>query len=340
MANGKLYVSGEYAVVDGGAAIIAAVNRSLTCALASGTDNRIIRDAHMVPQLTHDDEARYVKAASYIAHRYLDEIGKAIPQGAKLDIRSELVETDGRKYGLGSSGAVTVAVLECLLAQYELERMKLYKLAVLALLIVGDNGSFGDIACSSFGTLIYYVRPGREFLQKLQSALRDVHTTVHELLEKQWDGLRIESLAFPQGLNIQVGWTGNPASSTDLVNAVRGFKQNRADDYASFCKRISAVSDRIRLACTENNPQDFIRAYRDASCCMSEFSEQSGGFAETEKLCLLKVIAQAHGYEAKFSGAGGGDCGIAIGLQQNVSPRRLKSAWEDAGIMDMNWELL
>lgn len=339
MASGKLYISGEYAVVDGGEAIIAAVDRELTCRVALGEDERIVRSLESVPACKQTDEDRYIKAASYIAQRYLREEGSGVPENVKLEIHSELIESDGRKYGLGSSGAVTVAVLQALLASCNLSDREFYKLAVLALLLVGDNGSFGDVACSVYGSLISYIRPTREFVTGLRRSVQDIQSNVHSLIQSDWRGLRIERLSWPHGLHICVGWTGSPASSTDLVHATGDYKINCPDDYVQFCSQISAISSRIAQACVCDNADDFLAAYADASRVMSAFSEASGGFAETTKLKELKTIAEKYGFVGKFSGAGGGDCGIAIGKAPSDTIQ-LRQEWNEAGIIAMNWKLL
>ena len=61
---------------------------------------------------------------------------------------SELDNSNGRKYGLGSSGAVTVATVKALNLYYQMEmdRLTQFKIAALAHLAVQGNGSCGDIA--------------------------------------------------------------------------------------------------------------------------------------------------------------------------------------------------
>ncbi len=63
-----------------------------------------------------------------------------------------------RKYGLGSSGAVTVATVKALNLYYQMDmdRLTQFKIAALAHLAVQGNGSCGDIAASCYGGWIAF----------------------------------------------------------------------------------------------------------------------------------------------------------------------------------------
>ncbi|MBT1022890.1 phosphomevalonate kinase, partial [Enterococcus faecium] len=75
-----------------------------------------------------------------------------------LKVTSELDSSNGRKYGLGSSGAVTVATVKALNVFYalNLSQLEIFKIAALANLAVQDNGSCGDIAASCYGGWIAF----------------------------------------------------------------------------------------------------------------------------------------------------------------------------------------
>ena len=358
MANGKLYISGEYAVVDGAGAVISAVNRELTARIVAGEETTEYPDGTSV-NLTQildsgmrvfdlSDDLRYVKAGLYVAARYVRESGKDVPKYVMYDITSHLVDESGRKFGLGSSGAVTVAIISAFLEEFaddtiNVSRETLYKLSVLALLLAGDNGSFGDVACSSFGQLIYYVRPSMDYMRNMLDALRSAeHLSVVDAVEQEWAGLIITPLIWPEDLVACVGWTGHPASSHDLVNAVRGYKKNHAEKYQKFVSEADVISRTIRDACVDNDTSMFLAAYRRARNLMSHFSVETGGFAETAQLAQLQKIASDMGWVAKFSGAGGGDCGIAITSKNNESYThisQLAQKWTEAGIEPMPWKL-
>ena len=91
-----------------------------------------------------------------------------------LKIDSELDSPDGKKYGLGSSAAVTVATIKALSEFYELNLSKehLFKLASIAHLNVQGNGSLGDIAASVYGGWIAYHSFDKECLKSLKDPIQ------------------------------------------------------------------------------------------------------------------------------------------------------------------------
>ena len=59
---------------------------------------------------------------------------------------------------------------------------------------------------------------------------------------------------------------------------------------------------------------------------------------ETKKLAILSDIANKNGGAGKVSGAGGGDCGIAVTFDQNNSEKIIRE-WEGKGIDPIDVEL-
>lgn len=338
MAKGKLYLCGEYAVVDGGAAVVSAVDREITAKLVPAGTGTVRVEAW--PQVSAEDGLRYVRAAMRVASGAGVQV-----KDADLTFTSELVEADGRKYGLGSSGAVTVATLSTLFAaaDWGVTPVDLYKYSVCALLLAGDNGSFGDVACSAYGQMVFYVKPSKQWVQYLRDALAHGAPDtldVASLIAQRWEGLEIEPLEWPEGIDRRIGWTGHPASSADLVNAVRAYKTDQAEEYADFVRMSDGIARTMRQACREGDAEDFLRVYGLAGRVLSGFSDRTGGYALTKELDTFVRIARLHGYTAKFSGAGGGDCGIA--LTQHAEPeqiRTLEQDWRAAGIEPMRWTL-
>ncbi|WP_165496235.1 phosphomevalonate kinase [Alloscardovia theropitheci] len=355
-ACGKLYLTGEYAVVDGAGAVISAVNKEINGRIISASDSERSDAISVawgadalsnmrVPAFATHNELRYVKAASYVASRYLYEDAILVSHNDCIALDSQLVENDGRKFGLGSSGAVTVATIQTMIHAYgnartNVSRETVYKLSVLALLIVGDNGSFGDVACSSFGQMVYYIRPSQEFSQQLIARIEK--TSIHDVVNLPWDQLEITALTWPHDILAFIGWTGTPASSYDLVNAVHAYKTDCAQQYQEFVESSARISHDMKDACEHGNAQDFVDAYHRASELISLFSRETGDFAETKQLREFKEIARKYGCEAKFSGAGGGDCGIAIARKSQVHSdaiEKMIDEWKKSGIEIMPWEL-
>ena len=185
-APGKLFIAGEYAVVEPGhGAIIAAVSRYLTVTIDEATSVGTLtstQNPDVVVEWTRKGELfrakgehpyKLVEEAILVAEHYVRESGQATNVLYSLSITSELDDAKrGIKYGLGSSGAVVVATIQTVLDFYKTPRTSLlvYKLSVLTNLRLSQRGSFGDIAASSFGGMVYYKSPDRSsLLEQLQN---------------------------------------------------------------------------------------------------------------------------------------------------------------------------
>src|SRR5699024_6947572 len=76
-----------------------------------------------------------------------------------LIVKSELADENGIKYGLGSSAAVVVSVVEAILTRFMSkvpQRSLVFKLAAIAHVKTQGSGSGADIAASVYGGLLRY----------------------------------------------------------------------------------------------------------------------------------------------------------------------------------------
>lgn len=346
-APGKLFIAGEYAVVEPGQpAVIVAVNRfisvtvsptatdfgSLQSTVLSDQTFKWTRTEHGLHFSIPNEKSAIVKAAIETAEAYLTDLGKSLNYFDML-IESEMVHDDGKKYGLGSSGAVTVAVIDALLAAYSVQvsQLSLYKLAALAHLSTNSNGSFGDLAAASFTGWIAYTRFNQE------SLMRDWHTfTVKELLERPWEQLSIKSLAPPEDLSLLVGWTGSPASTESLVKQSRRTVNEAA--YSSFLEESSACVNRLIEALNNQHSKSIMRELSINRELLLEMAEAKSIELETPLLKKLCSIAGDHFASAKTSGAGGGDCGIAL-IPKQFDSSLLIAEWEAEGIVPLDLDV-
>ena len=138
-APGKLYIAGEYAVVTPGyPAILVAVDRTVTVTLTStqATTGTITSDqderARVTWQTTPNGTITstpashpfpYVTAALEMVLRLAQERELEI-RPVNLHVTSTLDDAAGKKYGLGSSAAVTVATVKARPATTTLRSLK------------------------------------------------------------------------------------------------------------------------------------------------------------------------------------------------------------------------
>lgn len=453
LAPGKLYIAGEYAVVDGCAAIVAAVNRYVKVTVDD--DNLLIRDSHGktynscdfnknesektnlkkldLPTFygkitsesknykplywkrgifgrefildekdaedtnmsakdstdacdlpaekspaTSDEQNQdsqikklkkiysYVFSAMQIVDDFaretkevknvlLDEGNPAINL-YNLQIESDLDDKKtGKKYGLGSSAAVTVAAVRALCKWYglTLTTPELCKLAIIASSLVKKSGSGGDVAASTYGGWVMYRAYNREWLEAEIEMIESGDSSLHKLLRKKWPRFEVKRLKAGAGLRLLVGWTGNPASSAELVGSVKaGVKagdltahnpaKTRAKTYAKtyedFCVQSEKCVQKIANALENGRIDALLSGFARNRALLKDLGEITGTLIETPKLTRLIEVANGAGLPSKTSGAGGGDCGIAIARAEDFDAvfARIEEEWQNSGIEALN----
>ena len=372
-APGKLYIAGEYAVVEPGhAAILVAVGRFLTVHVLphAGATGHILSHNHPHSSTTwHRQNGRlqadgelqgtaFVTSAINAVETLAQERGIGL-SGFDVEITSGLDDGTGRKYGLGSSAAVTVATVRALSTAYglELEPMELYKLAFIAASHAQRVGSGGDLAASLFGGCILFRSPNRQWVSERSAGDRPSASPIGELIHEPWPGLTIRRLPVftpvpgsrsPQSprasqpvneLRLLVGWTGSPASTPELVSNVHANSQeDHAGDYDSFVTH----SDQHVLALAQALLDLDGRAVREqiaaARSLLHDLALLTGTAIETPTLRTLVDIALTHGAAAKSSGAGGGDCAIAI-AGPKVDVPAIYAQWREHGIEPLDLDV-
>lgn len=429
MASGKLYIAGEYAVVDGAAAIVVAVNRyvsatiddddlrisdihgknysskflsesnselkdfnkldsptvygsissvseSVDSAGDSACDSAdesvdsscVSLDSQRLQQKVNKnskyktlywkrsfngkdilvEEEKYAQFYSYVlcAMNVVDKFAfeqykKPLNNCYNVRISSDLDDSrSGRKYGLGSSAAVTVAVVRALCKWYDLDisTPDICKLALIASALVEGSGSGGDVAASVYGGWIMYRAYYRDWLKAEIEMVNSGDLDFHKLVRKKWPRLEVKRLNVNPSLRLLVGWTGIPSSSSSLVSSV---KSNRVSQklftYEDFCSLSEACVQRL-VKVLESG--DLISLSRGLECnrqLLRDLSDLTQTPIETPMLTSLIETAKFVGAAAKTSGAGGGDCGIALASSYNKDGiSYIKDTWKSDGIKPLN----
>ena len=314
---GKLYWAGEYAILEPGQlALIKAIPIYMTAEIESSEVYRLYSDMFTyVVDMRPDPSYTLIQETVTLVEEYLTVQGVEL-QSFSLDIRGKM-EREGKKFGLGSSGSVVVLVIKAMLAFYErtAERDLLFKLASAVLLKRGDNGSMGDIACIVSEDLVLYQSFDREkvahWLEK-----EDLQT----VLERDW-GFSIRSVEPALQFDFLVGWTKEVAVSSHMVKQIK----NNMD--ASFLQSSKETVNSLVKALQEGQEETIIALLEQASQLLEGLSSD----IYTPSLRQLKDASRDLKAVAKSSGAGGGDCGIALSFDQD-STTLLKKRWADLGI--------
>lgn len=348
-APGKLFLAGEYAVVEAGnPAMIAAINQYLTATIEASNSGTVFSSQQgiTIPWERSGEEIVTQTATSYalifsamgVAEAYVRALGQQTAAFYALSVDSQLDDCQsGTKYGLGSSGALTVATIKAVLTYYgqEVNAYRLYQLAALSQLQQGMAGSFGDLAASSYGGVIAYHSLDRDWLK----GLLEEHTLL-EILDMPWKDVNIERLSLPGTLSLLIGWTGQAASTDSLVNQVgQGRSQDgKESSHRDFLQKSKSCLGGIIQACQQGDAERFQAGIAENRRLLQEFARKMGLNIETPALAKLCQLAEEEGAVAKSSGAGGGDCGIAFASQVQQA-EKIHHKWRSAGILPLNLNL-
>ena len=344
-APGKLYIAGEYAVLEPGhPALLVALDQFITVTLKEADEQGSICSSYSngisIPWTRKNgkfyiDEREnpfsYITKSVTLVEQYLQELGFELKY-FDLTIESELDNKDGRKYGLGSSGAVTIATIKAILSLYDIEYSSelLYKLAAITHLSLNSNGSFGDLAASSYGGWIAYSCFEKDWVINQLEEKREIAG----LIKQEWPKLRIQPLKAPEDLRLLIGWTGSPASTTSLVDQLNDEQNEMNGFYKQFLKDSYDCVMWIIDAFKENNIAKIQKGIRENRQLLKSLAAKSRVDIETNALTDLCTIAEEYNGAAKSSGAGGGDCGIVLFKQQDeILP--MITAWKEKGIVDL-----
>ena len=314
---GKLYWAGEYAILEPGQlALIKAIPIYMTAEIKASNDYRLYSDMFSYSvDLRPDSSYALIQETVALVEEYLTAQGVEL-QPFSLDIRGKM-EREGKKFGLGSSGSVVVLVIKAMLAFYErpAERDLLFKLASAVLLKRGDNGSMGDIACIVSEDLVLYQSFDRE---KVAQWLEK--EDLQAVLARDW-GFSIRSVEPALKFDFLVGWTKEVAVSSHMV------KQIKDNMNASFLQASKETVANLVKALEVGQEETIIDLLEQASQLLEGLSSD----IYTPSLRQLKNASRDLKAVAKSSGAGGGDCGIALSFDQD-STTLLKKRWADLGI--------
>ena len=174
----------------------------------------------------------------------------------------------------------------------------------------------GDLACIAYEELVAYISFDRE---KIKEKIEN--ETFEKVINSDW-GYKIEVLKCKHDYEFLVGWTGKPAISKDMINNVKksinkDFLEKSDENVKNIIKGIkSGNKELIKEAVIKSG--DLLKNL-DSSIYSNELTELVNAAKELD-MC------------AKSSGAGGGDCGIAISFNKNDTKTVIEK-WEKKGIV-------
>lgn len=295
-APGKLMLLGEHAVVYNHPCLVTAVNKRLYATV------EIIDKPEFQLEAADLGIAEYKKPISKLGKGYIPKGAEFVEiavvnfinnpefiseskilkqvqndkMGLRVTTKSELFP----KLGFGSSSASSVCTIKAVseLFGLNLSQKEIFDVSYKTVLDVQGKGSGFDIAAAVYGGTLYYVTGGK----------------------------LIEPISIKE-LPLIVGYSGIKADTVNLVNKVKKSFANRQDRLNEIYNSIEVLVNKAKELLKKMDWKSFGKSMNKNQDLLRKLGVSIGK--------LDNMIAGALGagaYGAKLSGAGGGDCMIAI----------------------------
>lgn len=282
-APGKLMLFGEHAVVYGFPCIVTAVDQRIRVSAAADSGRSLKIEAPdvglsgcslAIDSLNNNNLPKGARFISAAVDNFFNRFG--IRSGLKIKTRSDF----SSEFGFGSSSAVTVGVLKALseLFNVELKDQELFNLSYKTVLDVQGVGSGFDLAAAIWGGTLWFVGGGKTILP-----------------------LKIEEVP------IVVGYTGIKADTSTLIRQVA---ERKKEHKQVITKIFETISLGVQEAKTALEGKDWPRL--GGLMNINQGLLEALGVSTRELSSLIYACREAGAFGAKLSGAGGGDCMIAL----------------------------
>ena len=281
-APGKLMVMGEYAVLEGAPALVMAVNRRVSLRfLVAGSGVARNRSSR---RSDHSQKTPTISPEIALALTLGRNCDPAQNWTLKLDMTA-LLDQQGNKLGLGSSAAKAAASAAFVVQSTQAEDV--LPIALEAHRAVAPKGSGADVAACTYGGLVTVQRSKGETLPDVQR------------------------VAFPKRLHWRSYFSGQSASTVELVHRVSDFRDEDPKAYSTAIDSLRQASESFHRACVEESPETCLGAARQHHRTLRVLGLQAGVSIVDDALELFASDLPKSA-AVKPSGAGGGDVSIVF----------------------------
>lgn len=295
-APGKLMLLGEHAVVYGRPCIVTAVGQRMKATVEITTEPNFELQA---PDVKVTDYKRSLRAGfnDPALKKAIEDVGVGdIPKGARfveVAVKNFLdkypfgggvkVTTESQfssEFGFGSSSASTVCVIKALseITGTNLDQKAIFDLAYKTVLDIQGKGSGFDVAAATFGGTLYYVIGGKVI-----------------------EPLNIESLP------LIVGYTGIKFDTVALINEVSKKAEKYPQVIENVYSQIEKLVEQAKVALLNKDWQSLGELMNFNEGYLATLGVEGKKLADT-----IYAAREAGAWGAKLSGAGIGDCMIAL----------------------------
>ena len=312
IAPGKIVLLGEYAVLEGWPALAMAVNRTVCCDIKKGPagPSTVSTPSFGLPpaRFSFDQDGTFrwqdgrhhhydlVQSVATAVSRY-QSLRPLSQTGLDICLDSSALfhaGNDGQltKLGLGSSAALATALAWCIV--HCIDRTEWSDEIWMTVLMEAhrdfqkSQGSGIDVAASFHGGIIEYQRlNGRPCARRV---------------------------TLPAEVQLVFVWSGQSVSTPGLLQVLCAWRQRHSQDYQAIIDELGNTVTESVTAAANGNSIDFVGHSGRFAQVLAELGERSGlelfGAAHLE----LLAMAKKSGLVYKPCGAGGGDLGVAMGV--------------------------
>ncbi len=245
--------------------------------LVTAVDKRLYVEAETSTQLKDEIITPQVKESRFVLETiaYFKQrfnIKKYVKIATKGDFSHQV--------GLGSSSAVTVATFKALslLFNLDLSEKEIFDMSYYVNLLIQGVGSGFDIAAATYGGTIYFLTGGKT----------------------------IEILPIKE-LPLVVGYSGVKADTPFYIRRVAEDFKNKEEDMKNIFETIHRLVDKAKEAFLSHNLEK-----AGALMIKNHKLLQQLGVSTIKLNNMVSASIKAGAWGAKLSGAGGGDCMIAL----------------------------
>lgn len=281
-APGKLLLIGDHAVVYDRPCLVTAVNHRMSVSMEKRDDNVIVINAPEVAvkdfkidlDQVSEDQPKAVRFVIRSVKNFFEKYN--VKSGLNISTKSEF----SSKFGFGSSSAVTVCTVKALSEVFGIEMTKkeIFDMSYKTVMDIQKVGSGFDVAAAVYGGVLYFFTAGKI----------------------------IESLNAKQ-LPLVVGYTGIKADTSTIVKRVKADLEQNPEIINNIFDEITKITESSKDLLANSDWSALGQKLTENQKLLSEL-----GVSSQELDNLISKAVEAGAYGAKLSGAGGGDCMIAL----------------------------
>ena len=315
-APGKLFIVGEYAVLHGAPAIVLAVDiraqaevskidGAVSILVDPITGEEFRFKAHRQHGLewlgvTPIESGRIPQA---VLATFLDELPDfghlpALRISMNTDAFYKRVGPESRKLGLGSSAAVLVALVgaffDALSMPIDIPGISRFCYAAHRS-FQGGQGSGVDIAAAIHGGVL------------------------SNRMNKDDEDLSIVDLVWPNCLIIVPVWSGESASTVELLSMFDAYCSQNPDSFGRHMRQLQDHAEQVSTAWLNQSVDDILVNLDGYQTALRKLDSEAGIGIVTDAHEQFRKISERHGAFYKTSGAGGGDFGFAFTKSREVA---------------------